>query len=222
MPARTSRSLSDVPLRNLTSFSFATASIAGGRHHDRRGRIKRQSVRLKCGESQSLHFYFWKPLDSERQGSATRPQKQSDPAVGGIPAGSLEVTWEVRVETLEVEIQRGVTLSWEITQISFGFLLLQSTTCSRTNVEPLSRWARGWMFWAERVARVATAPSGTMKKRKDGFSMFALLFGVGVALVMIGIGGEFFRVMSPNVSFVSSRVIFVRRNRPVFSARSLV
>jgi hypothetical protein len=60
-----------------------------------------------------------------------------------------------------------------------------------------------------------------MKKRKDGFSMFAFLFGVGVgvALVMIGIGAEFFRVMSPIVSFVSSEVIFVRRNRPVFGSR---
>jgi hypothetical protein len=45
MPARTSRSLSDVPLRSLTSFSFAAASIAGGKHHDRRGRVKRQSAR---------------------------------------------------------------------------------------------------------------------------------------------------------------------------------
>jgi hypothetical protein len=65
------------------------------------------------------------------------------------------------------------------------------------------------------VASVATAPSGTMKKRKDGFSMFTLLFGVGVAL-MSDIGAEFFQVMSPIVSFVSSEVIFVRRNRPVF------
>jgi len=56
-----------------------------------------------------------------------------------------------------------------------------------------------------------------MKRRKDGFSMFALLFGVGVALLTIGIGAEFFRVMSPIVSFVSSEVIFVRRNRPGFS-----
>jgi len=29
-------------LRSLTSFSFATASIASGKHHDRRGHIKRQ------------------------------------------------------------------------------------------------------------------------------------------------------------------------------------
>jgi hypothetical protein len=42
-----SRSLSDVPLRNLTSFSFATASIAGGKHHDRPGHVKRQHVRIK-------------------------------------------------------------------------------------------------------------------------------------------------------------------------------
>jgi len=46
--------------------------------------------------------------------------------------------------------------------------------------------------------------------------MFALLFGVGVALLIEGIGAEFFRVMSPIVSFVSSEVIFVRRNQPVF------
>jgi hypothetical protein len=38
--------------------------------------------------------------------------------------------------------------------------------------------------------------------------MFALLFGVGVALLMMGIGAEFFRVMSSIVSFVSSAVIF--------------
>src|SRR5205823_10981756 len=42
MPARTSRSLSDLPLRSLTSFSFATASIASGEHHEK-------NVRLKCG-----------------------------------------------------------------------------------------------------------------------------------------------------------------------------
>jgi hypothetical protein len=46
--------------------------------------------------------------------------------------------------------------------------------------------------------------------------MFALLFGVGVALLIKGIGAEFFRVMSPIVSFVSPEVIFVRRNQPVF------
>jgi hypothetical protein len=93
--------------------------------------------------------------------------------------------------------------------------VLQSTTCSRTIVEPASRWARGETFWADNEAKVQTAPSGIMKRRKDGFSMFALLFGVGVALLMKGIGAEFFRVMSPIVSFVSSKVIFVRRNRPV-------
>jgi hypothetical protein len=46
--------------------------------------------------------------------------------------------------------------------------------------------------------------------------MFALLFGVGVAFLRIGIGAEFFRVMSPIVSFVSSAVTFVRRNQPSF------
>jgi hypothetical protein len=72
------------------------------------------------------------------------------------------------------------------------------------------------MFWADNEARVATAPSGIMKKRKDGFSMFALLFGVGVALLMIGIGREFFRVMSSIVSFVSSPVILASKSIPVF------
>jgi hypothetical protein len=56
-----------------------------------------------------------------------------------------------------------------------------------------------------------------MKRRKDGFSMFALLFGVGVALLMIGIGVEFFRVMSSIVSFVSSPVIFGPETNPGFA-----
>jgi hypothetical protein len=64
-----------------------------------------------------------------------------------------------------------------------------------------------------------------MKKRKDGFSIFALLFGVGVALLTVGIGGEFFRVMSWIVSFVSSPVIVWRRSQSGFcfqySANSL-
>jgi hypothetical protein len=46
--------------------------------------------------------------------------------------------------------------------------------------------------------------------------MFALLFGVVFKLLEIGIGAEFFRVMSPIVSFVSPEVIFIRRNRPGF------
>jgi hypothetical protein len=55
-----------------------------------------------------------------------------------------------------------------------------------------------------------------MKKRKDGFSMFALLFGVGVGLLMMGIGAEFFRVMSSIVSFVSSPLIFGVEIIPAF------
>jgi hypothetical protein len=47
--------------------------------------------------------------------------------------------------------------------------------------------------------------------------MFALLFGVGVALLMMGIGGEFFRVMSPIVSFVSSPLSFGFEIDPVFA-----
>jgi hypothetical protein len=43
--------------------------------------------------------------------------------------------------------------------------------------------------------------------------MFVLLFGVGVALMM-GIGAEFFRVMSWIVSIVSSEVIFTPAEHP--------
>jgi hypothetical protein len=51
--------------------------------------------------------------------------------------------------------------------------------------------------------------------------MFALLFGVGVALLMIGIGGEFFRVISWIVSFVSSPLIFGFEVHPVFAPYAL-
>jgi hypothetical protein len=131
----------------------------------------------------------------------------------------VEVTWELEVEDLVGEklVQRA---SFEITQTSAALLVLQSTTCSRTTIEPASRWARGATFWADSEARVATAPSGIMKKRKDGFSMFYLLFGVGVALLMIVIGSEFFRVMSSIVSFVSSPVIFGFEIEPGFRPRS--
>jgi hypothetical protein len=46
--------------------------------------------------------------------------------------------------------------------------------------------------------------------------MFVLLFGVGVALVIAGIGAEFFRVMSWIVSIVSSEVISSVVKKPVF------
>jgi len=52
--------------------------------------------------------------------------------------------------------------------------------------------------------------------------MFALLFGVGVALLAIGIGGEFFRVMSSIVSFVSSPLIFGVETGRVFAPDILV
>jgi hypothetical protein len=48
--------------------------------------------------------------------------------------------------------------------------------------------------------------------------MFALLFGVGVALLMMGIGGGFFRVMSSIVSFVSPPLIFGVETGPVFNS----
>jgi hypothetical protein len=51
--------------------------------------------------------------------------------------------------------------------------------------------------------------------------MFALLFGVGVALFMMGIGAEFFRVMSLIVSFVSSPLIFGSKSGRVFSSDTL-
>src|ERR1700730_16370238 len=94
-------------------------------------------------------------------------------------------------------------------QTSEGFLLLQSTTCWRTNIEPVSRWARGAVFWADSEAKVQIAPSGMMKKRKDGFvilshSSSALASAVSV---IVGIASEFFRVMSSIVSIVSWAVI---------------
>jgi hypothetical protein len=46
--------------------------------------------------------------------------------------------------------------------------------------------------------------------------MFVLLFGVGVALVIAGIGAEFFRVMSWIVSIVSLEVISSAATKPVF------
>ncbi|MDO9060376.1 MAG: hypothetical protein Q7U92_15330 [Bradyrhizobium sp.] len=46
--------------------------------------------------------------------------------------------------------------------------------------------------------------------------MFVLLFGVGVALMIAGIGEEIFRVMSWIVSIVSSEVISSAAKAPVF------
>src|SRR5712671_3328709 len=74
-----------------------------------------------------------------------------------------------------------VEISYLMTQTSETCRVLQSTTCSRTVIEPVSRCARGAMFWLDSEASVATAPSGMMKKRNEGFSMFVVLFGVGVA-----------------------------------------
>ena len=52
---------------------------------------------------------------------------------------------------------------------------------------------------------------------KPSFRFFIIPLGVGVALLMMGIGGEFFRVMSPIVSFVSSPLIFGFEIDPVFA-----
>ena len=140
-------------------------------------------------------------------------QTQSDPA-GGHP-GRVVGGFLVGLEgVVGLETRSGVAC-YLITQTSVGLLLLQSTTCSRTNVEPASRWARGLTFWADSEAKVATAPSGIMKRRKEGFSMFSLLSGVGVALLMIFVRRSFFRLMSWIVSFVSSPVIFSFVSNPV-------
>jgi hypothetical protein len=108
-----------------------------------------------------------------------------------------------------------VSLSEEITQTSDGFLVLQSTTCWRTNIEPESRWARGAVFWADSEAKVQSAPSGMMKKRKDGFSMFSLLSGLCSALVIVGVTAKFFRVMLRIVSIVSWALTISQNRRPL-------
>jgi hypothetical protein len=95
-------------------------------------------------------------------------------------------------------------------------LLLQSTTCWRTNIEPESRWARGAVFWLDSEAKVQIAPSGMMKKRKDGFCIVLTLehdlvrkpfplFGTMLtsALVIVGVTAKLFEVMSSIVSIVS-------------------
>src|SRR5256885_15525078 len=89
----------------------------------------------------------------ECQNAAKEPQTQSDPE-GGIPSGSLEVLGRKLYQ------RALVSLSKEITQSSLGFLLLQPTTCWRTNVGPESRWARGLAFWADSEAKVQIAPRG--------------------------------------------------------------
>jgi hypothetical protein len=76
-----------------------------------------------------------------------------------------------------------------ITQTSLGFLLLQSITCWCTGVKPWSRWARGAVVWADSEARVQIAPSGMMKKRRDGFVIFSLLCGAGVRFDDDGFNG---------------------------------
>jgi hypothetical protein len=78
------------------------------------------------------------------------------------------------------------------------------------------------MFWEDNEARVATAPSGIMKKRKDGFSIFALLFGVGVALLMIVVDDRYREGVFPG-DVVNCFICFAagnlwRRNQPRFSS----
>jgi hypothetical protein len=114
----------------------------------------------------------------------------------------LEVVWELKIGRRKY--RRSENSVQRMTQISLGLLLLQSTTCSCTGIEPRSRWARGVVFWADSEARVQIAPSGMMKKRKDGLvisltPLSALVFD----LAMMGLTGQFFRMMSSIVSFVS-------------------
>jgi hypothetical protein len=111
-----------------------------------------------------------------------RGATQSDPATGHpgrVVGGSWEV-WKLEDWLALKLVQR----RYLMTQTSETFRMLQSTTCSRTGLEPVSRSARGAMFWLDSEASVATAPSGMMKKRKEGFNIFVLLFGVGVALMV--------------------------------------
>src|SRR5664279_1200387 len=84
-----------------------------------------------------------------------------------------------------------------MTQTSVEFLALQSTPCWRTNIEPESRCTRGAVFWADSEARVQIAPSGMMKKRKDGLIIFELLF----CRVLCGVGDCVYsqRVFPPDV-----------------------
>jgi hypothetical protein len=46
---------------------------------------------------------------------------------------------------------------------------------------------RGAAFWADSEAKVQIAPSGMMKKRKDGLVIFSLLCGAGVRLGVLRI-----------------------------------
>jgi hypothetical protein len=100
-------------------------------------------------------------------------------------------------EDLSSEISSVRNPVQRIRQTSLGLLLLQSTTCSCTGIEPWSRWPRGAAFWADREAKVQIAPSGIMKKRKDGLVIsLTPLSALVLDLASMGLTGQFFRVMS--------------------------
>ena len=103
---------------------------------------------------------------------------QSDPE-GGIPSGSLEVLGRLEANSagagLAVEGDHA-DLRWD------------SCCCNRppagARTSPELRWARGTVFWADSEASVQIAPSGMMKKRKDGFIIFEPLF----CIALFGVG----------------------------------
>jgi hypothetical protein len=114
----------------------------------------------------------------------------------------LEVIWEVKIG--RQKYRRSENSVQRITQTSLRLLLLQSTTCSCTSIEPRSRCARGAVFWVDREARVQIAPSGMMKKRKGGLVIsLTPLSASRFDSVIIGLKSQFFRMMSSIVSFVS-------------------
>src|SRR5882757_596622 len=73
-----------------------------------------------------------------------RAPKTERPGWGASRPGRWRLLGRLELEKLS---QRALPVV--ITQTSAALLALQSTTCSRTNIEPVSRWARGAMFWLD-------------------------------------------------------------------------
>ena len=119
MPARTSRSLSDVPLRSLTSFSFAAASIVGGKHHDRRGRVKRQRV----ADKSRLRRAMLDPAPAIRCGpfscrAAHEPDAKNRATRRGASRPGRWRSWRLGKALVGLEIQRGVSLGARSSRVS--------------------------------------------------------------------------------------------------------
>src|SRR3954452_11092517 len=149
---------------------------------------------------------------SYRHWTGRHPQNRARPGRGASRPGR----WRYLV-VRKLGQRAVVSPSWEITQTSEGFLLLQSITCWRTSIEPVSCWARGAAFWLDSEARVQIAPSGIIKKRKVGFSIAVVPVGVSL---MKGLTAKFFRLMSSIVSLVSSRRFLLPRPMPIFETKT--